>query len=179
MFGGINQVGDVVEVGFVIIKLFRRTGFEEAAGNLVGIARFVIIFPSNCPFHEMHIFQVLPVRGERRVVLMIGIALTAQNPSAVVPLIRRAAPAEVVARIQIRVRTQENGALKVVRNLAPRQTHPGFRHVDKAHDTIHSRVCCSGWPQVAPLVGNTNNQRTVNTAGIEESFTAWQHAAVV
>ena len=173
MFGGINQVSDVVEVGFVIIKLLRRTGFEEASGNLVRIASFVIIFPSNCPLHKMHIFQVLPVRSERRVVLMIGIALTAQNPSAVVPLICRAAPAEVVARIQIRVRTQENGALKVVRNLAPRQTQPGFRHVDKAHDTFNSRVCCSGWPQVAPLVGNTNNQRTVNAAGIEESFTAW------
>jgi len=85
----------------------------------------------------------------------------------------------MVLRLRLRAFAQEDRALERLRNLGARQAQPGFGHVHETHHAIDGHAGLLGRPQMLVLVRDTNDQRAMRPAGIQEPLAARHHAAVV
>ena len=128
----------------------------------------------------MHVGKVLTVGGKGSVVFVIGELFVAHHPHVVEPFVGPLAPGEMIIGWRFGIGTKKDPSLKVFLHCRPSQANPGFRHIDETDDPIDGG---SGlFPlriKVIPFGGDADDQRTMDSTGIKESFASGKYPTVV
>ena len=78
------------------------------------------------------------------------------------------------------IRTKKDPALKIICHFSTGQTDPGLGHIDETYNPIHNGTGFFPFGVKGfHFFWNSHDQGTMDSAGIEESFTAGKHATVV
>ncbi len=180
MFRSCCEIDDVVGIAHGIVELFDiRLGQEESAGGLIGIAGAVMCFPCPGSRHVPQVGEPLSHGHERHVIPDIEETLAADRANFVVPLVHTTAEREVGFAFRLRVRSEKDSSLHIIRHLRPGDAQPCLRHVHETDQAIHSHPRFFRWPEVAEFLRYAYDQRGMSAAVGKKPLAARHHATVI
>ena len=96
---------------------------------------------------------------------MVGELFVPHDPNAVEPFVGTLSPGEMVPGRRFGFRAEKDPALKIFRDLGPRDTEPGLGHVNEADDAVDggSGFLALG-VEMLPFLRDTYDQGTVDPA---------------